>query len=54
MKQVVNKSKQIFCKRLSPIKLSEIIDYKNINLFRRLISAQGRIIFRQMNRLTLK
>ncbi|KAH9530611.1 hypothetical protein CY35_20G012400 [Sphagnum magellanicum] len=54
MKQAINKSKRSSRRRLPPIRLGEIIDYKNINLFRRFISEQGRILSRRMNRLTLK
>ncbi|KAH9556017.1 hypothetical protein CY35_07G002800 [Sphagnum magellanicum] len=54
MKQAINKSKRSSHKRLPPIRSGEIIDYKNINLLRRFISEQGRILSRRMNRLTSK
>jgi small subunit ribosomal protein S18 len=54
MKQAINKSKRSSSRRLPPIRLGEIIDYKNINLLRKFISKQGRILSRQMNRLTSK
>jgi small subunit ribosomal protein S18 len=54
MKQAINKSKFFFCKGLLAIRSGEIIDYKNINLLCRFINEQGRILFKQMNRLTLK
>jgi small subunit ribosomal protein S18 len=54
MKQAINKSKFFFCKGLPAIRPGEIIDYKNINLLCRFINEQGRILFKQMNRLTSK
>jgi small subunit ribosomal protein S18 len=54
MKQAINKSKRSSRRRLPPIRSGEIIDYKNINLLRRFISEQGRILSRRMNRLTSK
>ncbi|CAM6042354.1 unnamed protein product [Sphagnum compactum] len=54
MKQAINKSKRYSRRRLPPIRSGEIIDYKNINLLRRFISEQGRILSRRMNRLTSK
>nr|YP_009136228.1 ribosomal protein S18 [Orthotrichum obtusifolium]AKC99478.1 ribosomal protein S18 [Orthotrichum obtusifolium] len=54
MKQVINKSKRSSRKRLPPIRTGEIVDYKNINLLRRFISEQGKILSRRMNRLTSK
>ena len=54
MKQAINKSKRSSRRRLSPIRSGEIIDYKNINLLRRFISEQGKILSRRMNRLTSK
>ncbi len=54
MKQAINKSKRSSRRRLPPIRLGEIIDYKNINLLRRFISEQGRILSRRMNRLISK
>lgn len=54
MKQIINKSKRASRRRLPPIRSGEIIDYKNINLLRRFISEQGKILSRRMNRLTSK
>jgi small subunit ribosomal protein S18 len=54
MKQIINKSKRSSRRRLPPIRSGEIIDYKNINLLRRFISEQGKILSRRMNRLTSK
>nr|YP_010265870.1 ribosomal protein S18 [Botrychium ternatum]UHY94439.1 ribosomal protein S18 [Botrychium ternatum] len=41
-------------RRSPPIRSGEVIDYKNINLLRRFVSEQGRILSRRMNRLTSK
>nr|YP_010188988.1 ribosomal protein S18 [Ptychomnion cygnisetum]QZJ47791.1 ribosomal protein S18 [Ptychomnion cygnisetum] len=54
MKQAINKSNRSSRRRLPPIRSGEIIDYKNINLLRRFISEQGKILSRRMNRLTSK
>jgi len=54
MEQAINKSKRSSRRRLPPIRSGEIIDYKNINLLRRFISEQGKILSRRMNRLTSK
>ena len=54
MKQTINKSKRSSRRRLPPIRSGEILDYKNINLLRRFISEQGKILSRRMNRLTSK
>lgn len=54
MKQAINKAKRSSRRRLPPIRSGEIIDYKNINLLRRFISEQGKILSRRMNRLTSK
>nr|YP_009629002.1 ribosomal protein S18 [Lewinskya incana]QBX99247.1 ribosomal protein S18 [Lewinskya incana] len=54
MKQVINKSKRSSRRRLPPIGTGEIVDYKNINLLRKFISEQGKILSRRMNRLTSK
>nr|QWW92725.1 ribosomal protein S18 [Tayloria sp. 49123] len=54
MKQAITKSKRSSRRRLPPIRSGEIIDYKNINLLRRFISEQGKILSRRMNRLTSK
>ena len=54
MKQVINKSKRSSRRRLPPIRSGEIIDYKNINLLRRFISEQGKILSKRMTRLTSK
>nr|AND48309.1 ribosomal protein S18 [Eosphagnum rigescens] len=50
----MNRSKRSSRRRLPPIRSGEVIDYKNINLLRRFISEQGRILSRRMNRLTSK
>uniref|UniRef100_UPI0030FF0F4C ribosomal protein S18 n=1 Tax=Cyathodium cavernarum TaxID=351593 RepID=UPI0030FF0F4C len=50
----MNKSKKSSRKRMPPIRSGEIIDYKNMNLLRRFISEQGKILSRRMNRLTSK
>jgi len=54
MKQAINKLKRSSRRRLPPIRSGEIIDYKNINLLRRFISEQGKILSRRMTRLTSK
>ena len=54
MKQTINKSKRSSRRRLPPIRSGEMIDYKNINLLRRFISEQGKILSRRMTRLTSK
>ena len=54
MKQTINKSKRSSRRRLPPIRSGEIIDYKNINLLRRFISEQRKILSKRMNRLTSK
>jgi small subunit ribosomal protein S18 len=54
MKQTIDKSKRPSRRRLPPIRSGEILDYKNINLLRRFISEQGKILSRRMNRLTSK
>nr|YP_011017446.1 ribosomal protein S18 [Niphotrichum japonicum]WQF69134.1 ribosomal protein S18 [Niphotrichum japonicum] len=54
MKQTINKSKRSSRRRLPPIRSGEIIDYKNINLLRRFISEQGKILSKRTNRLTSK
>nr|YP_009673798.1 ribosomal protein S18 [Cuscuta chapalana]QDF46503.1 ribosomal protein S18 [Cuscuta chapalana] len=48
------KSKQSFRKPLPPIQSGDRIDYQNIDLIRRFISQQGKILSRRVNRLTLK
>nr|AJB98519.1 ribosomal protein S18 [Helminthostachys zeylanica] len=50
----MNKFKQYSRRRLPPIGSSEVIDYKNINLLRRFISEQGKILPRRTNGLTSK
>lgn len=54
MKQAINKSKRFSRRRLPPIRSGEIIDYKNINLLRRFISEQGKILSKRMTKLTSK
>nr|YP_010760398.1 ribosomal protein S18 [Cuscuta micrantha]WEY30370.1 ribosomal protein S18 [Cuscuta micrantha] len=48
------KSKKSFRKPLPPIQSGDRIDYQNIDLIRRFISQQGKILSRRVNRLTLK
>nr|YP_010759981.1 ribosomal protein S18 [Cuscuta macrocephala]WEY29903.1 ribosomal protein S18 [Cuscuta macrocephala] len=50
----VRKSKKSFRKPLPPIQSGDRIDYQNIDLIRRFISQQGKILSRRVNRLTLK
>nr|BDB16039.1 ribosomal protein S18 [Onobrychis gaubae] len=53
-KRLFLKSKQSFRRSLSPIQSGDRIDYKNMSLLSRLISHQGKILSRRVNRLTLK
>lgn len=53
-KRLFLKSKQSFRRSLSPIQSGDRIDYKNMSLLHRLISQQGKILSRRVNRLTLK
>nr|AHA12860.1 ribosomal protein S18 [Maranta leuconeura] len=53
-KQPFRKSKRSFRRRLPPIGSGDRIDYRNISLISRFISEQGKILSRQVNRLTLK
>nr|QYB23382.1 ribosomal protein S18 [Hedysarum polybotrys var. alaschanicum] len=53
-KRLFLKSKQSFRRSLSPIQSGDRIDYKNMSLLYRLISHQGKIVSRRVNRLTLK
>nr|YP_010760278.1 ribosomal protein S18 [Cuscuta volcanica]WEY30249.1 ribosomal protein S18 [Cuscuta volcanica] len=48
------KSKKSFRKPLPPIQSGDIIDYQNMDLIRRFISQQGKMLSRRVNRLTLK
>nr|YP_009033780.1 ribosomal protein S18 [Mesotaenium endlicherianum]AHZ11163.1 ribosomal protein S18 [Mesotaenium endlicherianum] len=48
------KPKRSFRRRLSPIRPSETIDYKDVGLLRKFISEQGKILSRRTNRLTSK
>jgi small subunit ribosomal protein S18 len=41
-------------RKLSPLKPSETIDYKNINLLQSCLTNQGKIMSRRMTNLTLK
>nr|YP_010881282.1 ribosomal protein S18 [Fossombronia foveolata]WIA67235.1 ribosomal protein S18 [Fossombronia foveolata] len=50
----MNKSRRSSRRRVPAIRAGEFIDYKNINLLRRFISEQGKILSRRMNRLTSK
>nr|YP_009663786.1 ribosomal protein S18 [Cuscuta boldinghii]QCW07724.1 ribosomal protein S18 [Cuscuta boldinghii] len=53
-KVLFSKSKKSFHKPLPPIQSGDQIDYQNIDLIRRFISQQGKILSRRVNRLTLK
>nr|YP_010566223.1 ribosomal protein S18 [Medicago constricta]UZC31207.1 ribosomal protein S18 [Medicago constricta]UZC31282.1 ribosomal protein S18 [Medicago constricta] len=53
-KRLFLKSKQSFRRSLSPIQPGDRIDYKNLSLLYRLISEQGKILSRSVNRSTLK
>nr|YP_009988116.1 ribosomal protein S18 [Medicago edgeworthii]QNM38353.1 ribosomal protein S18 [Medicago edgeworthii] len=53
-KRLFVKSKQSFRRSLSPIQSGDRIDYKNMSLLYRLISHQGKILSRRVNRVTLK
>nr|YP_009657221.1 ribosomal protein S18 [Medicago laciniata]QCO74118.1 ribosomal protein S18 [Medicago laciniata] len=53
-KRLFFKSKQSFRRRLSPIQSGDRIDYKNMSLLYRLISQDGKILSRRVNRSTLK
>nr|YP_010760458.1 ribosomal protein S18 [Cuscuta nevadensis]WEY30430.1 ribosomal protein S18 [Cuscuta nevadensis] len=48
------KSKKSFRKPLLPIQSGDQFNYQNIDLIRRFISQQGKILSRRVNRLTLK
>uniref|UniRef100_A0AB39U2V4 Small ribosomal subunit protein bS18c n=1 Tax=Ophioglossum hongii TaxID=3238578 RepID=A0AB39U2V4_9MONI len=50
----MNKSKQSSHRRSSAIGSDEVIDYKNINLLRRFVSEQGKILPKRTNGLTSK
>jgi small subunit ribosomal protein S18 len=41
-------------RKLSPLKPSETIDYKNINLLQSCLTNQGKIMSRRLTNLTLK
>nr|YP_005089429.1 ribosomal protein S18 [Silene noctiflora]AEC04179.1 ribosomal protein S18 [Silene noctiflora]WFF47176.1 ribosomal protein S18 [Silene noctiflora] len=53
-KQSFSKSKRSVRRRLPPIQPGDRIDYRNLSLISRFISEQGKILSRQVNRLTLK
>nr|YP_010489204.1 ribosomal protein S18 [Incarvillea lutea]UWK23442.1 ribosomal protein S18 [Incarvillea lutea] len=53
-RQPFRKSKRSFRKPLPPIKSGERIDYSNIPFLLRFVSEQGKILSRQVTRLTLK
>nr|YP_010760518.1 ribosomal protein S18 [Cuscuta polyanthemos]WEY30493.1 ribosomal protein S18 [Cuscuta polyanthemos] len=48
------KSKKSFRKPLPPIQSGDRIDYQNIDLLKRFISQQGKILSRRVNKFTLK
>ena len=43
-----------FCKRLSPIKPGEPIDYKDVDLLRKFVTERGKILPRRITGLTSK
>jgi small subunit ribosomal protein S18 len=45
---------RIITNRLSSLKPGDIIDYKNIDLLRKFITEQGKILPRRMTKLTAK
>ncbi|KAG4115490.1 hypothetical protein ERO13_D12G107900v2 [Gossypium hirsutum] len=53
-KRLFLKSKLSFRRRLPTIQSGDRIDYRNMSLISRFISEQGKILSRQVNRLTLK
>ncbi|RHN51258.1 putative ribosomal protein S18 [Medicago truncatula] len=53
-KRLFLKSKQSFRRSLSPIQSGDRIDYKNMSLLYQVISHQGKILSRRVNRSTLK
>nr|YP_010565926.1 ribosomal protein S18 [Medicago rotata]UZC30524.1 ribosomal protein S18 [Medicago rotata] len=53
-KRLFLKSKQSFRRSLSPIQSGDRIDYKNLSLLYGLVSDQGKILSRRVNRSTLK
>nr|YP_010566678.1 ribosomal protein S18 [Medicago soleirolii]UZC32270.1 ribosomal protein S18 [Medicago soleirolii]UZC32346.1 ribosomal protein S18 [Medicago soleirolii] len=53
-KRLLFKCKKSFRRSLSPIQSGDRIDYKNMSLLCRLISQQGKILSRRVNRSTLK
>ncbi|KAL4393963.1 30S ribosomal protein [Arachis hypogaea] len=53
-KRLFLKPKRSFRRHLPPIQSGDQIDYKNMSLISRFISEQGKILSRQVNRLTLK
>nr|AYW15440.1 ribosomal protein S18 [Jamesonia brasiliensis] len=50
----MNKSSRPPRRRSPSIRFNEIIEYKNINLLRRFVSEQGKILSKRINRLTSK
>lgn len=48
------KSTNSIRRRISPIPIGEKIDYKNVELLRRFITEQGKILPRRVNGLTAK
>lgn len=54
MKQMINSKKYRNKRQKSPILTGEIINYKNVALLQKLISEQGKILSRKVNRLTAK
>ena len=54
MKKMINPKKYVKKRKKSPILTGEVINYKNVALLQKLISEQGKILSRRMNRLTSK
>jgi small subunit ribosomal protein S18 len=54
MKKMINPKKYRNKRQKSPILTGEIINYKNVALLQKLISEQGKILSRKVNRLTAK
>nr|UZC37019.1 ribosomal protein S18 [Pteridophyllum racemosum] len=48
------KKKKSFRKPVSPIRLGDRIEYRNMSLLIRFLSARGKILSRRVNKLTLK
>ncbi len=51
---MINRKKYLKKRKKSPILTGEVINYKNVALLQKLISEQGKILSRKVNRLTAK